>query len=100
MPWAKGQSGNPHGRRKLPKPQTKKDWFCSLGGEEGEAYARELDRLARRGKDPLVRLKAIAIIAPYVWQKLPERHSLEGPDGGPIQTRVIFGGRYHPDGQP
>ena len=69
------------------------DWFLELGGPQGEHYARQLTNLALAPHgDPHVRLKALAIIAGYVWGKPPERVEVTGSGGGPL--RVIH--EYHP----
>ena len=42
--------------------------FVRLGGEHGKAYAEQLHQLASH-RDPHVRMKALSLIAFYVWGK-------------------------------
>lgn len=86
MPFQKGRSGNPRGRRK--SGETAKDWFCHLGGEDGKAYAEQLHALATGAHgDAHARLKALAIIAPYVWGKPRDTVELGGLTDQPIVIR-------------
>lgn len=86
MPWQKGQSGNPQGRK--PNGHTAKDFFCALGGPNGEAYAKQLHQIATgQHDDAQARLKALAIIAPYVWGKPVETVALDAHVSS--QTTVV-----------
>lgn len=59
-----------------------------LGGPRGELYAHQLHALACEPHgDPNVRIKALSLIAPYVWQKLPERQEITGLDGADLVIR-------------
>jgi hypothetical protein len=61
-----------------------------LGGPDGEEYAKQLHALAvQPHHDAHVRLKALAIIAPYVWGKPRETVELTGAEGGPIAFRWL-----------
>lgn len=94
MPFTKGQSGNPKGRK--PKGFTMHDSFARLGGKDGKQYAEQLHQLAVGKHDDVhARLKALAIIAPYIWGRPIERHEVSGPGGGPIATTVIH--EHHAD---
>lgn len=76
MPWQKGQSGNPRGRRR--NGNTAKDWFCKLGGENGKQYAERLHGMAMDPKSPDA-LRALALIAGYVWGKPKEIVEIDLP---------------------
>ena len=65
--------------------------LVELGGPGGEKYARQLDKWQAH-EDPNVSLKALSLIAPYVWGKPVEKHEHTGKDGGPV--RVVH--EYHP----
>lgn len=84
MPWKKGQSGNPLGKKNINAP-TVKALFCALGGPHGKRYAEMLHQLAvEPHDDPHVRVKALGIIASYVWGKPKETVELSAPDGKPL----------------
>lgn len=67
-----------------------------LGGPDGEQYAQQLYDLACLPHDnPMVRIKALSVIAPYVWGKPPETLKLTGADGhGPaiVEHRHVMVG--------
>lgn len=70
--------------------------FQQLGGLQGEAYAEQLHKLAAEPHgDPHVRVKAIQIIAPYLWKRLPQAVEHSGPAGGPIVTTTVIH-EHHP----
>lgn len=84
MPFSKGQGGRKLGARNKTHSDAR-DLFAKLGGPDGRAYADQLHGLATgKHDDPHVRLKALAIIAPYLWGKPVERHEVTGTDGAPI----------------
>ena len=84
MPWQKGQSGNPNGPKR--KEDSVKAMFVALGGADGKAYADQLHRIATGAHDDVhARLKAIGIIANYVWGKPKERLEVTAPEGVTIK---------------
>lgn len=67
--------------------------FFDLGGENGHLYAKQLHAIAcEPHPDVQARLKALSLIAPYVWGKPVEKHEISGKDGGPV--RVVH--EHHP----
>jgi predicted glycosyltransferase len=81
--WKTGgrTAGTPNKRGKEAR-----DLFAKLGGPDGRDYAAQLHTLATAPHDdPHVRIKALAIIAPYLWGKPTERLEVTGADGGPVQ---------------
>ena len=90
MPFKKGEGGRPRGAGNRATREVK-DIFIRLGGPDGALYAQQLHDLAT-GKhgDPHVRIKALSVIAPYVWRKLAERIELTGVNGGPIEVHDHF----------
>ena len=59
--------------------------FLRLGGPHGKKYAEQLHQLATgKHDDPNVRIKALAIIAPYVWGKPVERYEHSGSIAMPL----------------
>lgn len=74
--WKPGQSGNPRGRKR--NGNTAKDIFTILGGPNGREFADQLYALACGvHDDPGIRVKALAIIAPYIWGKPVETVKLD-----------------------
>lgn len=89
MPYQKGQGGRPKGVRNR-ATQAATDIFAKLGGPNGKLYAAQLHALAcGPHDDPHVRIKALALIVPYVWGKPTEHMTLSGEDGGPVAIRFI-----------
>ena len=87
MPFKKGQGGRPAGARNRVGKEAR-DLFTKLGGTDGKAYAEQLHQLAAgKHDDPHARLKALAIIAPYLWGKPVERLEHSGVDGGALEIR-------------
>lgn len=80
------------------------DLFHQLGGPGGRAYAEMLHRLAiEPHDDPGVRIKALSVIAPFIWQRLPDRHEATGTLTGVthvIHEYRIRGDWQKPDGSP
>ena len=89
MPFSKGHGGRPRGARNKVGREVR-DLWAELGGPDGEQYAQALSELALTDTDPYVRVKALAIIAPYVWTKKVERIEVTGADGGPIEVHDHF----------
>lgn len=90
MPFQKGQGGRPKGATNRAS-RAVKSAFERLGGKDGQKYAQQLHDLAcGKHDDPNVRIKALAVIAPYVWGKPTERVELTGPEGGPIEFHDHF----------
>lgn len=86
MPFQKGQGGRPKGATNKASAHAL-EVFLKLGGPHGKQYAQQLHDLATKPHDdPHVRLKALAIIAPYIWGKPIERHEVSGVDGGPVRV--------------
>lgn len=95
MPPPKGTKRSPKAGRKAgtPNKATSEEAtiFQQLGGMKGELYAQQLHQLAALPHgDPHVRVKAIALIAPYLWRKLPEAVEHSGPGGGPIVLTTVI----------
>lgn len=89
MPFQPGQGGRPRGARNRVSRQVG-DAFLKLGGPNGQQYAKQLHELATgKHDDPHVRIKALAIIAPYVWGKPTEHVEVAGEGGGPVQIRFV-----------
>lgn len=62
-----------------------RDIWAELGGVNGAVYAQKLHDIATEPHgDVHARIKALSIIAPYVWKKLAERVELTGSDGSPL----------------
>lgn len=90
MPFKKGGPGRkPGSKNKNTGPIH--DWFIELGGPNGEHYARRLHDVAVGEYDVHARLKALSLIAGYVWGKPKEKLEVTGADGGPV--RVVH--EYH-----
>ena len=90
MPFKKGQGGRPPGAANRLTANAKQI-FLTLGGLNGKAYAQQLHNLAVSPEtDPHARLKALAIIAPYVWGKPTEYVEMSGPSGGAVQIHHHF----------
>ena len=90
MPFKKGQGGRPRGVGNHVKAEVRDIWD-KLGGPDGERYAIRLHELATaRDIDPHVQIKALAVIAPYVWRKMAERLEVTGAEGGPIIVHDHF----------
>lgn len=89
MPFIKGQGGRPSGARNRVTKDVR-DVFEKLGGKDGQLYAQKLHDLAVGvHDDPAVRIKALSIIAPYLWGKPTEHIALSDGQGGPIQIRFV-----------
>lgn len=87
-----GGPGRPKGARNKVDKETCAI-FLKLGGADGKVYAERLHELATGAHDdPNVRIKALALIAPYVWGKPTERHEHTGPGGGPITVNHHYAG--------
>lgn len=84
MAFKKGQGGRPKGAvNKATGPIH--EAFAGLGGPNGKVYAKQLHDIATLPhSDVHARLKALALIAPYVWGKPTERHEHTGADGQPL----------------
>ena len=61
-------------------------------GPDGRLAARELVRLALHAKDESVRVKALAIAAPYMWKKQADRLEVTGANGAPLEVHDHFVG--------
>lgn len=59
---------------------------------EDEEYQRSLAERLKEGRAQTVE----ALLYHYAYGKPKEQHEHGGPEGGPIQHEVIFGGRYKP----
>lgn len=78
MGYKKGEGGRPRGVKNHVRKNVQ-DVFRALGGEDGEQYAQQLHALACGAHDdPHVRIKALAIIAPYLWGKPTEDVRVSG----------------------
>lgn len=89
MPFKPGTGGRPKGAQNKAS-KAAKDVFRKLGGADGAVYAKALHELATNGgQDPHVRLKALALIVPYVWGRPVEHVALEGADGGPVAVKFV-----------
>jgi hypothetical protein len=83
--FQQGQGGRPRGAKNRVGKEVR-DVFVQLGGADGKAYAAQLHQLATgQHSDPHVRIKALAIIAPYIWGRPTERMEVTGADGGSVQ---------------
>jgi hypothetical protein len=61
--------------------------FEDLGGPNGSKYAEVLHNIAVGShSDVHARLKALSLIAPYVWGRPVEKHEISGTDGGPVRV--------------
>ena len=91
MPFQKGEGGRPKGAKNK-VPNTARELFEQLGGPCGEAYAQQLHTIATAPHgDVHARLKALAILGPYLWGKPKENIELSGSLA--IATRVVH--EYH-----
>lgn len=89
MAFKKGQGGRPRGAANK-VGQDARTAFQRLGGPDGEIYAKQLHAIATEPHGDInARLKALQIIAPYVWRKLPEELELAGKDGGPVIVKFV-----------
>lgn len=89
MPFKQGQGGRPTGARNRVSKDAR-DVFVKLGGPDGKRYAEELHALATApGGDVHVRIKALSIIAPYLWGRPTERVELGGAGGGPLLVTFV-----------
>jgi hypothetical protein len=65
-----------------------RDIWQRLGGPDGEVYAQQLHNIATAPHgDVHARIKALSVIAPYVWKKLAEQVEVTGTGGGPLEIR-------------
>lgn len=95
MKFEKGVSGNPGGRPKGLSAKLRKTY-----GEDADQLIAELHKFAfgKVKKCPhKVRLDAIKELLERGWGKAPQT-VVGDPDAPPVQHRVLFGGRYRPDG--
>jgi hypothetical protein len=91
VPFKKGQGGRPRGAANKTTTATA-HILTELGGPNGQKYADQLFTLATGvHSDPHVRIKALSLIAPYVWGKPTEHVKLEGTLN--VNTRVVH--EYH-----
>lgn len=75
MPFKPGEGGRRAGSRNKVGADARA-LFVQLGGANGQTYAEQLHQLAAH-KDPHVRMKAITLIASYVWGKPTETVDLK-----------------------
>lgn len=77
MPFQKGKSGNPHGRR--PVGTTVADYVRQLAGPNAKTYVDHLHRLATEPHDnPRLRIMAIDVLLERGWGKPPQDVNLDG----------------------
>lgn len=89
MPFKKGQGGRPKGAPNKVGRDVRA-LFAQLGGPDGEVYAKQLHAIAAGQHDDVhARLKALTLIAGYVWGKPTEHVQLEGEGGGPVVIRFV-----------
>lgn len=95
MPWKKGESGNPRGRK--PGHGSLAEYVRQkAGGESGRVYVDALHKLATaKDTPPQVQLSAITALMDRGWGRPQQTHQLVGDPSQPIHVR--FGGRYRPD---
>ena len=86
MPFHKGQGGRPPGASNRVGRDAYAA-FVKLGGPNGIKYAQQLHELATgKHDDPMVRIKALAILAPYVWGKPTEHIEHSGELSMPVKV--------------
>lgn len=95
MPFQKGQSGNPGGRPKAAAGL--RECLGKKYGDDGRKLADKLDVLINH-RNPKIALAAIELALAYLVGKPVSQHELSGVGGKPLAMRVVFGGRYRPDG--
>ena len=93
MPFSPGVSGNPGGRPKGLSAAVREKY-----GDDGKKLIAELHKLAfHKRTDDKTKLGAIKELLDRGWGKAPQE--LIGDPSRPIAHRVVFGGRYRPDGK-
>ena len=86
MPFQKGEGGRPKGVGNRVKSDAYAA-FVKLGGPNGIKYAQQLHALATgTHDDPQVRIKALAVIAPYIWGKPTEHIEHSGELSLPVKV--------------
>ena len=89
MAFRKGEGGRPLGATNRAGREAAL-LFKKLGGPNGKRYAQQLHELAVGKHDDVhARIKALAIIAPYIWGKPTETHQLIGEGGGPVIVKFV-----------
>lgn len=95
MPWVKGQSGNPNGRKKSPVILTDSLRKLLKDQATGEPRVTNAELVAQRllalalGPDAPTSLGAIKLIYDRVDGKVPEPIQLQGHDGGSLAIPIL-----------
>jgi len=63
---------------------------------EAPAYVESLNRRLLRGSAPHME----TLLHQYAYGKPPDKMEITGDDGQPLAMRIVFGGRFKPEGEP
>jgi hypothetical protein len=89
MAWKKGESGNPLGRAREKALQAYgiKKYLGKLWGKHGQKLADVLYELITNPQtDQHVRIKAITVMAPYLWGRPMETLEIKGNVSGSVRV--------------
>jgi len=81
-PFAKGQSGNPSGRKKVPAD------VIEAAKAHTQTAISTLADICTHGADEKARISAAEALLNRAWGKPTERHELTGANGGPVHTKT------------
>lgn len=90
MPFVKGQSGNPKGRK--PVGTTMAEYIRKIGGQNGEIYVDKLHQLATQPHDDArVRIMAIQVLVERGFGRPPQDVNVSGQ----LDSRTTVVHEYH-----
>lgn len=89
MPFEKGKSGNPGGRKKGENP------LVDLARAHCEEAMLGIIDLSKNAKDDKIKLRAKEIIIERAWGKAVQAMELSGADGDPLSVGIVFNLKTH-----
>jgi hypothetical protein len=93
---AKFQKGNPGKPKGATSKASREIRAFARETLESPEYVASLKRRLTHGSAPHME----TLLHHYAYGKPPDKVEMTGEDGQPLGVRIVFGGRYKPEGEP